>query len=217
MVNAQNDGRNHISRAFVSRMSHMSAEPGDAANTLPYGYRPSLMGAPWQFTLTDDAIAWSIGRQTGRMAYDKVRYVRMSYRPASMQQHRFVTEVWADEGPKLPIVSASWKSMFEQERFDQPYTEFVRELHRRVVQAGGAVDYEQGRNPLIYWLAVAVFAGVTFALMLLVVRALQSAAPGGAAFIVAFGALFLWRGINFLRRNRPGVYQPDALPAQLLP
>ena len=195
----------------------MSAELRGMAGALSYGYRPSLMGAPWQFTLADDAIEWSLGRQSGRMAYDKVRRMRMSYRPASMQQHRFVTELWADEGPRLPIVSASWKSMFEQERFDKPYTDFVQELHRRVMLVGGTVEFGEGRNPLMFWPAVAVFAGVTVALMFLVVRALQSEAPGGAAFIAAFGVLFLWRGVNFLRRNRPGVYRPDALPAQLLP
>jgi hypothetical protein len=58
---------------------------------------------------------------------------------------------------------------------------------------------------------------VTFGVLWLVVRALQEGAYGGAAFIVAFIALFVWRGWNFFSRNRPGVYRPDALPALLLP
>ncbi len=195
----------------------MSAELEATVDGLSYSYRPSLMGAPWEFRLAGDAIEWNVGRQSGRIAYEKVRRVRMSYRPASMQQHRFVTELWTDEGTGLPIVSASWKSMFEQERFDLRYSDFVGELHRRIMQAGAAVQFERGRNPLMFWPAVAVFGGVTLALLLLVVRALQSDAPGGAAFIVAFTALFLWRGGHFLRRNRPGVYRPDALPPQLMP
>jgi hypothetical protein len=29
--------------------------------------------------------------------------------------------------------------------------------------------------------------------------------------------LFLWQSGNFFRRNRPGLYRPEALPAELLP
>ena len=54
-------------------------------------------------------------------------------------------------------------------------------------------------------------------LALLVVRALQADAIGGAAFIGAFLVLFLWQGGNFFRRNRPGLYRPEALPAELMP
>ena len=35
--------------------------------------------------------------------------------------------------------------------------------------------------------------------------------------IAAFLALFLWQGGNFFRRNRPGLYRPDAPPEELLP
>ena len=41
--------------------------------------------------------------------------------------------------------------------------------------------------------------------------------PAGALFIVAFLGLFLWHGSNYFRRNRPGVYAPDALPDLLVP
>ena len=60
----------------------------------------------------------------------------MSYRPTNMQQQRFMTEVWADGMPKLQIVSSSWKSMFEQERFDRAYSDFVAALHRSQARAG---------------------------------------------------------------------------------
>ena len=36
-------------------------------------------------------------------------------------------------------------------------------------------------------------------------------------FTAALMALFLWQGGNFFRRNRPGRYRPDALPAALMP
>lgn len=195
----------------------MNAELGAADGDLTYTYRPSLLGAPWEFKLTGTGIEWSAGRQSGRVGFAKVRRMRMSYRPANMQSYRFVTEVWADAAPKLQITSCSWKSMVEQERLDKPYSAFIAELHRRVAQAGTAVSFEQGSNPLIYWPGLVIFAGVGLGLLLLVARAVQSDAIGGAAFIAAFFLLFCWQGGNFFRRNRPGVYRPDALPAVLLP
>src|SRR5665647_3730543 len=96
MVNGWNHERNRFERVFVMRMSRMNAELRPAGGDLTYTYRPSLLGAPWEFKLTGHGIEWSAGRQSGRVAFAKVRRMRMSYRPANMQSYRFVTEIWAD-------------------------------------------------------------------------------------------------------------------------
>jgi hypothetical protein len=196
----------------------MSTDPANkAVDQVSYAYRPSLLGAARAFKLTRDDIEWSAGRRSGRIRLSDVRRLRMSYKPSNMQMHRFVTEVWADGAPKLEIVSNSWKSLVEQERMDKPYSAFVAELHRRIADAAMPVRYEQGGHPLLYWPGVVVFIGVTLGLAGLIVRALQAAAIGGAALIAVFLAVFLWQGGNFIRRNRPGVYRPDALPQELMP
>ena len=109
----------------------------------------------------------------------------------------------------------------EQERLDKSYSAFVVELHRQIAQvqdqASAPVRFDQGRSPLVYWPALAAYAGMGFGMALLAVRALQSGAHGGAAFIAGFMAFFLWQGGNFFRRNKPGVYRPDALPDVLMP
>ena len=107
--------------------------------------------------------------------------------------------------------------MVEQERLDRPYSAFVTELHRRIARAGATPVFEQGINPPAYWLGLIVFTGVALGLASLVVRALQVDAVSGAALIAGFLLLFVWQGGNFLHRNRPGVYRPDALPALLMP
>jgi len=182
-----------------------------------YTYRPSLMGAPWQFKLAENGIEWSAGRRSGHIPYRNVRRLRMSFRPANMQTQRFLTEVWADGEPALKISSSSWKSVFEQERLDRPYKAFVAELHRRLAQAAAPVRYEQGMHALRYWPMLIVFAAVVLGLCLLIVRGLQAGELSGVAFIAAFLALFIWQGGIFLRRNRPGLYRPEAPPAAVLP
>ena len=196
-------------------MSIDRASAGEGA--VAYAYRPSLLGAAWEFKLTGDGIDWAAGRKAGHIPYRSVRRLRMSYRPASMQSHRFMTELWAEGAPKLKILSSSWKSMVEQERKDKPYTAFVAELHRRIALAGPPARFEQGSHPLLYWLGLLVFVGVALVFAALIARALQAGAMSGAAFVGGFLVLFLWQGGNFFRRNRPGLYRPEALPAELMP
>jgi hypothetical protein len=195
----------------------VSAELESAGEGLAYSYRPSLLGAAWEFKLGDAGIDWTAGRRSGRIPFAKVRRLRMSYRPMSMQSHRFTTEVWAEDGTRLQIVSTSWKSMVEQVRLDRPYSAFVRELHRRLAGAAAPARYERGKSPWLFWPGFVVFVGVALGLAILIVRAMQAGALGGAAFIGLFLLLFLWQGRNFFGRNRPGLYRPDALPPEVMP
>ena len=195
----------------------MNGESTGAGDPFAYAYRPSLLGAAWEFRLAGDGIDWAAGRKGGHIPFRAVRRLRMSYRPASMQSHRFMTELWAEGAPKLEILSSSWKSLVEQERLDGRYTAFVAELHRRIALAAAPARFEKGSNPLLYWPGLIAYIGVSLGLALLVVRALQANAKGGAVFIGGFLALFLWQGGNFFRSNRPGRYSPEALPGDLLP
>ena len=182
-----------------------------------YAYKSSLVGAPLEFQLAPDALEWRKGGIADRTPYGSVRRIRLSFRPMTMQNYRFVTEVWPESGPKLQIASTSWKSLVEHQRLDAEYRAFVSELSRRVGAAGGNTAFDTGLPAFLYWPGVLVFTGASFALAALAVRALQEQAWGGAAFIAAFFALFLYQAGNFFRRNRPGTYSPDAVPPLLLP
>ncbi len=194
-----------------------SAAAEAPAGDLAYAYKASLMGAPFEFRLAHDALEWSKGGFEGRTPYGKIRRMRMSFRPMTMQNHRFLTELWVADGPKLMIASTSWKGIVEQERFDAAYRTFVTELARRIGAAGGQTLFQAGSPAFIYWPGVVVLIGAGFALAALVVRALQTEAWSGAAFIVAFLALFVWQAATFFHRNRPGTFDPGAVPPPVLP
>jgi hypothetical protein len=202
---------------FCVAVARVTAETPETDGGIVYTYRPSLLGAPWQFELAAEGIRWIAGRRSGEVRYGAMRRVRLSYRPANMQSYRFITEIWAEGAPKLRIVSTSWKSMFEQERLDKAYVAFVAALHRRLADANVAAVYERGSHPLMYWPGLAVFVIICLGFAVLVVRGLQQNAWAGAAFIAAFLLFFVWQGGTFFRRNRPGLYRPDAPPADLLP
>ena len=182
-----------------------------------YVYKSSLMGAPLEFHLAPDALEWRKGGIAGRTPYGSVRRIRLSFRPMTMQNYRFLTEVWPENGPKLQIASTSWKSLVEHQRLDAEYSAFVSELSRRVGAAGGNTAFDTGSPAFLYWPGVIVFIGAALAIAALAVRALSEQAWGGAAFVAAFFALFLYQAGNFFRRNRPGTFSPDAVPSLLLP
>jgi hypothetical protein len=190
----------------------------DAEDVEPrYAYKPSLVGAPCEFMLKPDALHWQVGRRAGRVPYDRVRSVRLSFRPLTMQWHRFITEIRAPDNPKVLISSTSWRSLVEQERLDGAYAAFVKELHRRLAAVGSTARFSAGIPVVSYWVGIVVFAGVLFATAAMVVRAIQTEQWNGAAVVTLFFAVFAYQLGNYFRRNRPVRYRPDALPDKVLP
>ena len=182
-----------------------------------YTYKPSLMGAPCHFALRQEGLQWERGRYAGLVRYDRIRKIRMSFRPVTMQSQRYITDIWSSDNPKLQISSASWRSLIEQERLDAAYTAFVTELHRRLAMAGTTAEFTSGMPVATYWIGVVVFAASIFAIGALTVRAMQLDDWKAAALV---GALFLVFAIqlgNYFRRNLPGRYRPEAIPAGVLP
>jgi hypothetical protein len=182
-----------------------------------YSYQPSVFGAGRSFRLLDRVIVWDAGRRSGRIAFERITRVRMSYRPGTLQTQRFLTEIWSPDAPKLSILSTSWKSMVEQIDQGGPYRAFVVEFNRRLAASGSRAQFEAGMNPPIYWLGLALLVAATVALAGLIVRVFQSGGSLAGLLIVAFVLLFLWQGGTIFHRNRPRSYRPDALPPLLLP
>jgi hypothetical protein len=205
----------------------MDQPAGDSAD-IDYAYKASLMGGAWILRLGPEALHWSIGTMSGAVPYASIRRIRLSFRPVTMQSYRFLAEIWADKGPKIPIASASWKSLMEQERLDEGYTRFVTALHERIAAAGGRPELKAGALPLLYWPGVVIFVGL---LVMGVSLAFQSLSLGERAIgrpmdwtqtgaILVLVAMFfwlLWQMGSFFKRNLPRRYTLDAIPADLLP
>lgn len=196
----------------------MSAELDENSAADPaYAYKPSLMGAMCQFVLRPDGLDWEIGRRRGRLRYDRIQAVRLSYRPVTMQSHRFVTEIWSADNPKIQIASVSWRSMVEQERQDKAYGAFITELHRRVAPTNAGPQFLIGLPAVTYWLGLAIFGAVIVATGVMMVRAAALGQWSAAAIVGAFLTIFAYQLGQYFYRNRPGCYSPTDIPAVVLP
>lgn len=198
-------------------MEHAEPDEVEEAQYPRYLYKASLMGSAWSFQLAPDALVWSFGLRAGRMPYGSIRRIRLGFRPVTMQHYRFLAEIWPERGPRVPIVSASWKSLVEQERQDDAYTGFVTELHRRIAQAGGNPRLEAGALPFLYWPGLVILAVISLALIGLIVRTLQQGEMVPTLFLLGFFALLVWQLGGFFKRNFPRRYTLDRIPRDVLP
>lgn len=189
----------------------------ESAQFPKYSYKPSLMGSPWTFQLAPDALVWSLGSTSGRVPYGSIRRIRLSFRPVTMQSYRFLAEIWSERNPKMPISSASWKSLVEQERQDQAYVGFLTALHERIARARGAPKLEAGAIPFLYWPGLVIFGGICVAIIGLIWRALLQGETAATLFLLAFFVFMLWQLGGFFKRNLPRRYTLDRLPSDILP
>jgi hypothetical protein len=182
-----------------------------------YAFKASLAGGMRRFTLKPDALHWQVGNRGGSARYDRIRAVRLSYRPVTMQSHRFVAEIWPVGQSKIQIVSVSWRSMMEQQRLDAAYAAFLAELHRRIAIARGNTQFSAGLPLVIYWIGVTVFTAVLLATAALVVRAAQTAQWTATVFVALFLAVFTYQIGQYFYRNQPRRYPSGQIPAAVMP
>jgi hypothetical protein len=184
------------------------------AAPISYSFRPSMHRAALTLELAEEGLRWQSGRHGGIIRYDQIVRIRLSYRPASMQRHRFRMDIGSRERRAVKVFSASALSLMTVERQDEAYRAFVTALHARL---GAGTDLRGGMPTPLYWLGIAVLAMVALALAGLFVRALADGHWPGALFMLAFGGLFGWQIGGFVARNRPIAYAVQALPKHLLP
>jgi hypothetical protein len=194
--------------------------PSDAAREAPvisYAYRASLIGAAHRFELTDAGLTWHLAGRSGVWAYADIAAIRLSFRPVSMQAHRFRADIRHVDGGRITILSTSWQTAALMAPQDDAFRVFLRELHARMHAAGSHAMLTGGLSQRLYIAALALVALLAIAMGGLLVRALAMRQFAGAAFILGFAALFAWQVGGFIRRNRPLVYSFDQLPDRLLP
>jgi hypothetical protein len=185
--------------------------------TLHYAYKASLIGGANQFDLTADGLAWRFAGRSGMWPYADISAIRLSYRPVSMQAHRFRADIANTSGARLAIISTSWQTAALMAPQDNDYRAFIEELHRRVASAGGRVALTGGLGSTVYAIGVTLVALLALAMAALLVRALAIGEFAGALFLVGFVALFGWQVGGFIRRNRPLTYTYAQIPDALLP
>jgi hypothetical protein len=195
----------------------MQVSEAEASSVTSYAYKASLIGSAHRFELTDEGLSFRIAGRSGRWRYDEISAIRLSFRPVSMQQHRFRADVSHAGGGRIAILSTSWQSAALMAPQDSGFRDFLVELHARMAKAGSRAELTAGLGRNTYAAVLAFLAVLAVAMAGLLIRALVTGEFAGALFIIGFVALFVWQVGGFVRRNQPRSYDFDNLPKSLLP
>lgn len=182
-----------------------------------YAYKASLIGSAHRFELTDEGLSWQIAGRSGLWRYDEISAIRLSFRPVSMQQHRFRADISRASGGRIAILSTSWQTAALMAPQDSGFRDFLIELHARMAKAGSRAELTAGLGRKAYATVLAFLAMLAVAMAGLLIRALMIGEFAGVLFILGFAALFVWQVGGFVRRNQPRSYSFDRLPRSLLP
>ena len=189
----------------------------EAGSATSYAYKASLIGSAHRFELTEQGLSWHIAGRSGLWRYDEISAIRLSFRPVSMQQHRFRADVSRTGGGRIAILSTSWQTAALMAPQDSGFRDFILALHARMAQAGSRAELTAGLGRKTYAAALAFLAVLTVAMAALLIRALLIGEFAGALFILGFAALFAWQVGGFVWRNKPQNYSFDRVPKALLP
>lgn len=191
--------------------------PPDEVPTIRYAYRASLVGAAHRFELTEEGLSWQVHRRAAVWRYEDISAVRLSYRPVSMQAHRFRADIRHINGGRFSMLSTSWQTAALMAPQDHDYRAFIVALHERMAKAESRAELIGGLGRKTYAAALVLLGLVGLMMFGLLVRALAIGAWGGVLFLIGFAALFGWQVGGFVRRNRPVTYSFDHIPEALLP
>jgi hypothetical protein len=188
-----------------------------ASPAVRYAYRASLIGAAHQFELTDTGLSWRVSGKSDVWPYAGISSIRLSYRPVSMQSHRFRADIANSGGARLVMLSTTWQTAALMAPQDNDYRAFIAQLHARMAAAASKATLVGGLTPRVYGAALILLTLVALAMTGLLIRAVAVGEWAGVLFLLGFAALFTWQIGGFIRRNRPRAYTFDDLPAALLP
>ncbi len=129
-----------------------------------YAYKASLIGSAHRFELTDEGLSWRIAGRSGVWRYDEISAIRLSFRPVSMQQHRFRADVSRTSGGRIAILSTSWQTAALMAPQDSGFRDFLVELHARMAKAGSRAELTAGLGRKTYAAVLAFLAVLAVAM-----------------------------------------------------
>ena len=154
---------------------------GRARSVTSYAYKASLIGSAHRFELTDEGLSWRIAGRSGVWRYDEISAIRLSFRPVSMQQHRFRADVSRSSGGRIAILSTSWQTAALMAPQDSGFRDFLVELHARMAKAGSRAELTAGLGRKTYAAVLAFLAVLAVAMAGLLIRALMIGEFAGVA------------------------------------
>jgi len=198
-------------------MSEAIDKPAGADPTV-YRLRAHAFVKPRLYRLTENALTWEEeGAKLDGVFYDDIAEIRLAFAPTRLARNRYRAQIIFREGGMAELFNTDYQGIGNFPEQNEAYAAFLRELHRRVAAASHATVFRQGNSRLGYALNLAltvfIFAMIALAFVLLTTIGLVWIAAIKLAIVIFFIPVL----IRYMRRAKPGTYDPLALPDDVLP
>lgn len=188
-----------------------------------YEFRANAFVPARRYVLYGDMIVWDeIGDDGDSIKRDEIRLsdiveLELKYAPGRFQTGRCTASAVLRKGGMLVLASNHYAGIADFEDRSEAYAAFVRALAPSIAAANPSAKFTRGyRKSSLYLGAMLTLAGGVFISVLIVPIALAT----GLSAIVPLAMLMVLSGpaaVAEVRRNWPGVYDPNDIPAELLP
>lgn len=185
---------------------------------LSYAFVPRLGGPGRRFSLEPDRLTWEAGPTSGVLPLAQVRRVTLRLLPAKLGHESYEMEIRGAGGERVRLASVSRQSFTAVRDQGADYAAVVRALLAALAARGPAeVDCRGGYGAPRWW-AMAGLGGIALLALLAVLGA--ALREGDFAFALVFAALLAaltFPAGRMVWRNRPVTFEPQSVPAHLLP
>jgi hypothetical protein len=183
-----------------------------------YRFRPNAFVGERTYRLTEDALTVEgDGKRLDGAFYDGIAEVRLAYAPTRFARSRYRAQIVYREGGMAELFNTDYKGIGDFSEKDAEYSAFLSELHRRLAAKGKDVRFRRGNSPGAWvgnWLlTIFIFAMLALAFVLLMAWGLVWIAVVKIAIVL----FFIPTLIRYMRRAKPGEYDPLAIPKDVLP
>ena len=188
------------------------------ADSRVYAHRLHAFVGERCYRVGSQALSWSDadGGQ-GQLEFGDVRKLQLRYSPGRLVERRYTLDLIARRGKRLRINNLHYRGFADFEDRSDSYRPFVLNLHRALALANPALQCAGGST----WAGHLLHLGIALGLLLLLAVAGLALLSAGLAWLIvvklALIVFYMPRLWRFLKRNRPGRYDPLTPPEHLLP
>lgn len=168
----------------------------------------------WRVDAT--GLSWDGGDKKGHFPFSDIRRIRLSFTPSRFDFIRYRCTVTRFNGWEETIVSTSYAGIGSFEDRAQDYARFVNCLVQEAARGNPAIRFEAGETLFKYWGNIAILVGA-IALLAYVLISIGFDPTWIIMAKIAVIAFLIPLCLKWMSKNRPGGFQPTAIPADLLP
>lgn len=185
---------------------------------LSYCHRHSFLTKKRTYQLGNRALIWQDedGPEMA-MPYDDIMSVEGQYSPSRVQSNRYLLSIKSRKKERVDITNTTYKGYGDFQENNDSYVPFIRELHRKIMAQNPDVIFKKGISQVGYYLSI-----LTAALLLIVVIV-----AGYFFFIHGYITVVIFKVVfiiyyfpslmRYIQKNKPGIYDPIALPSEIIP